>query len=196
MSKRAHVESITSISRLRGKVIETSEAINLEVDACLGQVKRVLSSVQGPQLDHWKQQVRKREQKIATALSDLERAKIARPDADPRTFVDQQRAVKRARQAVDEAKEKIRRLKYWGRELEREAMKFRGELQPISSYGALWLPQAARWLEQLIRHLDGYVATAPAMPEFTAEDTSTEASMGRTGTSESTDPDKMEDPST
>lgn len=196
MSKRAHVESVTSISKLRGKVIETSEAINLEVEACLGQVKRVLSWVQGPQLDHWKQQVRKREQKIATALSDLERAKIARPDADPRTFVDQQRAIRRARQAVDEAKEKIKRLKYWGRELEREAMKFRGELQPMSSYGALQLPQAARWLEQLIRHLEGYVATAPAIPEFTAEDTSKEASLGRAGTAEPSDPDKMEDPST
>jgi len=166
MSDSAHVESIDAIAHLRGRVIETSEAVNREIDGALSQVKRVLAWVQGPQLDYWKQQVRKREQKIATAMSDLERAKIARPDADPRTFVDQQRAVRRARQAVEEAKEKIRKVKYWSRELERHAMKFRGELQATATFGSATLPQTARWMAELIRHLEGYVSDAPAMAEY------------------------------
>ena len=164
MRDSAHVGAISAISELRGRFVEAGEAISRTVDECVSQAARTLTWVQGPQTEHWKRQKRKREQKHASAKSDLERAKIAKPDADPRSFVDQNRAIKKTKAAIEEAEQKVRAIKRWSRELERQLTLFRGGIRPLSGAAEVDLPRAARWLKALEEHLGGYLAVAPTLP--------------------------------
>jgi len=157
MRDQANVQSIDAIAELRGQIIETSEALSRTLDECVSRTTRLLAWVQGPQLQHWRTQQRKRNQRLASARSDLERAKISRPDADPRSFVDQQRAIRRAKAAADEATEKLKVIAHWSRELDRQVTLFRGGLRPLATAAEADLPKASRWLTELIRHLEGYV---------------------------------------
>ena len=165
MSKKAHVGSLQAISELRGHIIKASESICRMTDECMSEVHALRQWLEGPQQEHWKRQVRLRNQKLASARGDLERAKIARPDADPRTFSDQQREVNKATKAMEEAEQKVRAVQHWQRELEQQVMLFRGGIQPLVSCASIELPKAARWLHALTDHLEGYVATKPNIPE-------------------------------
>ena len=185
MRERANVGAIEAISELRGKCIQAGEDIRRTLDECLSHCARILMWVQGPQTEYWRRQKRKREQIVATAKSDLQRAMIAKPDADPRSFADQQRAIKRATDAIEEADRKTRAVKYWTRELERQLTLLRGGISPLANAAELDLPRASRWLKELTAHLEGYLEAAPAMPDPTtvADDQQDSSERRRLGSS-------------
>ncbi len=192
MRDQVNVQSIDAISNLRGQIFETSDLLSRTIDECISRTTRLLAWIQGPQLQHWRMQKRKRDQRVASARSDLERAKISRPDADPRSFIDQQRAIRKAKAAADEADDKLKLIAHWCRELDRQITLFRGGLRPLASAAEANLPRAGRWLAELARHLEGYVEVAPPMPEASDESTDPGApSRGRRGT---TEPSKPEEP--
>jgi hypothetical protein len=169
MAERVDVAAIQAISDLRGKCIEAGEDIHRTLGECLSQCVRVLAWVRGTQTEFWKRQKRKREQQHATSKSDLQRAMIAKPDADPRAFIDQHRAIRRARRAVEEAEDKLRAIQFWTRELERQLTLFRGGVSHLTEAAELGLPRASQWLKDLTAHLDGYLAVAPPIPDIVAE---------------------------
>jgi hypothetical protein len=187
MRKQAKVGAIEAISELRGKCTQTGEDISRTLAECQSQSALVLTWVKGPQAHYWKRKKQKRQQQLETAKSDLQRAMIAKPDADPRSFTDQHLAITRARRAVQEADEKLVATKYWTRELERQLMLFRGGLGPLSTAADVGLAQASQWLSQLADHLDGYLKTMPPMPNPAepadlADGEHTTINQGRMGT--------------
>lgn len=168
MRDRANVGAIEAVSKLQGKCIQAGEEISRTLSGCSSQSAHVLNWVKGPQLDYWKGQKRKRQQNVLTAKSDLQRAMISQPDADPRSFTDQHRAIKRSMKAIEQADEKLSAIKYWSRELERQLVLFRGGIAPLANAAEVDLPRAGRWLKELVEHLEGYVKIAPPMPDATA----------------------------
>jgi hypothetical protein len=92
--------------------------------------------------------------------------------------------LKRARAALEEAGQKRAACKRWTIELERQALLLRAGLRPVAAMADADLPKATRWLQQLERHLAGYLAEAPAMPDDVTQDTATDDSLpsrGRSG---------------
>ena len=179
MGEKADVRSIDAIGFFRGQVITSSEALRRLLDDCNSQVQRVHQWLSGECSQHWKQEARKRDQKLNSALSDLQRARIAQPDADPRSFADHNRAIRKAKTRVEEAAEKTRMIRQWTTKLDREAMILRGQLQRIGNMATHDLPKAARWLASLEEHLQGYTQSAPPMPMPDPLEGPTEAIEGR-----------------
>lgn len=182
MSQQANIKEVRAVGELRGRVVETSETLARLVDDCNSTMRRFVDWVSRDRAAHWKNEHRRRDQKMQTARSDLERAKIARPDADPRSFTDQVRALRKAKAALEEAEAKRRACKRWSVELERQALLLRAGLRPVAAMADAELPAATRWLGQLEQHLQGYLSEAPAMPEVSEEAQETPgASRGRRG---------------
>ncbi len=183
MAKQADIQEVQAVSELRGRVVETSETLSRIVDDCNSTMQRFVDWVSRDRATYWKHELRRRDQKIQSARSDLERAKIARPDADPRSFTDQMRALKKARSRLDEAQAKAKACKRWAIELERQALLLRAGLRPVATMAEAELPAATRWLTQLEQHLQGYLSEAPSMPDDAIEthDGQPLASRGRQG---------------
>ncbi len=192
MAKKANVTSIDTIGHLRGQVIETSASIRRIVDECVGQVRRAQQWLVNDCARHWQVEARKRDQKLNSALSDLQRARIAQPDADPRSFVDHNRAIRKAKRRREEASAKLQSIKKWTRKLEREEMIFRAQLQRIAQLAEYDLPRAARWLATLESHLQGYVEEPPPLPTPHQVSEDTAADFGQGGKKR---PEDEEDPS-
>lgn len=197
MAEQANIQEVRAVSELRGRVVETSETLSRIVDDCNSTMQRFVDWVSRDRATYWKYELRRRDQKIQSARSDLERAKIARPDADPRSFTDQMRALKKAKSRLDEAQAKAKACKRWAIELERQSLLLRAGLRPVSAMAEAELPAATRWLAQLEQHLQGYLAEAPSMPEEATETDEGQplASRGRQGKS-TADADPDESPET
>ncbi len=157
---------------LRARFVSTGETVGRVLDECLGQVRRAESWLANDCVMHWKIEARKREQKLSTALADLQRAQIARPDVDPRSFFDQNRAIRKAKDRREEAALKLRRIKYWQIELQRQLVKLRGRLQPMQTWTELDVANCVAWLRALEQHLDGYLTEKPPAPDASLADSS------------------------
>lgn len=184
MGQQANIGEIRAVGELRGNVVESAETIGRIVDDCNSHMQRFVDWVCRDRASYWKMEQRRRDQKVQTARSDLERAKIAKPDADPRSFTEQMHILKRARAALEEAGQKRAACKRWTIELERQALLLRAGLRPVAAMADADLPKATRWLQQLEKHLAGYLAEAPALPDDVPEDTAADASLpsrGRSG---------------
>jgi len=182
MAEQANIREVRAVSELRGRVVETSETLARLVDDCNATMRRFVDWVARDRATYWKTELRRRDQKIQSARSDLERAKIARPDADPRSFTDQRRALKKAKTRLEEAQAKTKACKRWAIELERQALLLRAGLRPVAAMAEAELPAATRWLAQLEQHLQGYLSEAPTMPDAVVDiDDAPLASRGRRG---------------
>ena len=185
MGEQANIGEVRVVGELRGKVVETAETLSRIVDDCNSTMQRFVDWVVRDRAAHWKNQLRRRDQKVQSARSDLERAKIAKPDADPRTFTDYIRALRKAQAALDEANAKKAACKRWGTELQRQALLLRAGLRPVAAMADAELPMAIRWLQSLEQHLAGYLAQKPAMPdefELETDDADDLPGRGRGGT--------------
>jgi uncharacterized protein YukE len=182
MAEKADVRSIDALAFFRGQVIGTSESIRRLLDDCNSQVRRVQQWLEGECAQYWKREARKRDQKLNTALSDLQRARIAQPDADIRSFVDHNRAIRKAKAKLEEAAEKSRLIRQWVIKMDREAMILRGQLQRIGHMAEYDLPAGARWLAALESHLQGYTQDAPQIPVPDQIDGPPQQDAGRGGT--------------
>ena len=91
--------------------------------------------------------------KLAEARTDLARAQMQK-----KSDVMERKAVQRAVQMVEEAEEKLRQIKKWSTEIERQQMIFRGQCSQLSTSIDGELPKVNAWMERMIDSLQQYVA--------------------------------------
>jgi len=166
MADRANVRSIDTIADFRSRLTTYLHTARTALSEANSDVMRVQRWVDETKKHEWSMRHKKSRQKLANARSDLERAKISRPDAHPSMFVDQQRAVARAKQELELCEDKLGRIQRWSRELDRESMMFKGHTNRLDRMLEGDMSRASAWLAKLVQHLEDYAATAPPkLPE-------------------------------
>ena len=166
MADRANVKSINTIADFRARLKTYIDSARTTISEAHTDVLRVQRWIDETQHHHWSMRQKKCRQLLANARSDLERAKISRPDAHPTTFVDQQRALRKAKANLEECEQKLRAIKRWSHELDREGMIFKGHLNQLDRAVEGDLNRAATWLAKLVEHLEAYASSPPPkLPE-------------------------------
>ena len=198
MADRANVKSINTIADFRARLKTYIDSARTTISEAHTDVLRVQRWIDETQHHHWSMRQKKCRQLLANARSDLERAKISRPDAHPTTFVDQQRALRKAKANLEECEEKLRAIKRWSHELDREGMIFKGHLNQLDRAVEGDLNRAATWLAKLVEHLEAYSSSPPPKlpePEHSLESTPSRRRAGSPqGDSDEPPLDKVEAP--
>ena len=181
MADRANVRSIDAISDCRASLVKYIPAARVTLGEARSDVLRTQQWVDAKKIE-WKNRLKKCNQLFANARSDLERAKIARPDAHPTMFTDQHRAIEKAKRKVEECEQKLKMNARWARELERESMLFQASLQRLSRIIDGDLEKGVAWMAALLDHLGNYLQTkAPRLPRAEATDIETTPHRRRGG---------------
>ena len=171
MAEQANVRSIDAIADFRAALISYIESIRATTSEAKSHVQRMQHWVGETQKLEWTRRKKKGNEQLANARSDLERAKIARPDAHPTMFSDQIRGVERAKQNLAHCESKLVAISRWSRELEREGMLFQGSLQRLTRVVDGDLERCIAWMAALIEHLNAYLKTPPPkLPKAEASD--------------------------
>ena len=183
MPDRANVRSIDAIGDCRASLIKYIDAMRVALSEATSDVRRVQQWIAGTKKQEWTQRARKCTQLLANARSDMERAKIARPDAHPSMFTDQKRAVDKAKRNIDECEHKLQQITRWTRELDREAMLFQASMNRLNRIIEGDLERGTALLGALLDHLDDYIKTpAPKLPRAETMDAPATPASRRAGT--------------
>lgn len=157
MPESANVKSLDSLSDFRVALINFIEKSKRAVSTAESEISHVQSWVGNTQLMHWKSTIRKAEEKLSQAKSELFRATISQPD-NPRGPTDQIKLVRKRKEEIATAKKKYEKTKRWGRILEHENHEYRSAMTPLTASLEGELQKAVVKIDNAIIAIELYLA--------------------------------------
>ena len=157
MPPQAHVRSVEAIEAFRGKLlVYAAKARPVLEDAC-DEVLRTREWLEHDRWTFWERELRRRTRVLEEAQSTLFSARLSNL-REARTA--EQMAVIKARASVEEAQEKLARIKKWHRDFDHLVQPLLKELEHLRTLLSADLPKAAAALTETVRMLDAYAMTA------------------------------------
>lgn len=157
MADQARITDLDAIESFRSALIvfisKTRQAINVAQDA----VKKTRNWLQLEQPAFWSAQIRQRQKRLEQANAELMSARLSEFIESP---VVQQMAVRKARAALEESEEKLRRTKAWAREYDRAVDPMMRTLDGLRDFIDNDLALAVAQLVEMQKILEGYTESA------------------------------------
>jgi hypothetical protein len=155
MSQRAQVRSIEAIEAFRANLILYLSKARPALEEITSDLRRIWHWIQTDQRQHWEREVRRR----ARALDDAKQALFSAQVATLRGATSfEQAAVHKARQALSDAEDKLRRVKKWSREFGPRTEALTRQIGGLDSFLSHDMAKAVATLTDLVRTLEDYAA--------------------------------------
>ena len=162
MAEFAKVTSIDALREFKASIAEFAELAGLALSEAQSDVQRTIWWLQHDQAAHWQREIKKRTEKLNQAKAELFKKQLESNDTRTSAVVERKN-VTRAQNALDEADEKLKRVKKWHLILEREQLLFRAGCGQVSGAVAADLPAALGRMDKMISSLEAYISIpAPA----------------------------------
>jgi hypothetical protein len=157
---------VTSISALRefrlalSKYRSEAAAALIEAES---EIQRTLVWLRHDRLSYWQKELRKRQELLTRAKSDMYRHIVA--SDSPRASVDQKKGLEKAKRQLDEAEAKLLAIKRHIRILDHELVLYRGEVQGLNGMIESDLVMAESRLERMAADLEAYAQLVGPEPD-------------------------------
>jgi chromosome segregation ATPase len=154
MATQAKVTSVEALEVFRASLIVFLNKAHSSVDQVSDEIRRVRSWVQHDQRSHWENEVRRRQRELAQAEQEMLSARMTKALDNLST---QQQAVNKARRSLEEALEKMRRIKLWIRDFDGTIEPLAKGLNSLRGYLDHDMPQAIAYLNEIEKIMEGYM---------------------------------------
>lgn len=161
MSNQAKVNSIDAIRGVRAAVIVFNERAQSALGEVNSEAQKTIMRLRLEAGPRWIKRLRERQDAWVAARSDLIR-KQASFSSDNPTCVEQRKAVDKAKAAVEEAQQKVERIKRLITELDRQYTLYKGHVAGLSEQVSRSLPLAVARLDRMTDALEAYRSVNPA----------------------------------
>jgi len=160
--ERADVRSIEVIDRFRATLAEFVDAGRSALVEAESDLDRTILWLDRDRAPHWIRQIRRREELVTRAKSELYRKQTQASAKDGRpSVVEEQQNLRRAVAKLDEAKRRLEATRSWIRRLERERTMYRAAVSAFAGVVEVDLPHAIGLLRRMSENLEAYVGMAP-----------------------------------
>jgi hypothetical protein len=161
MAIQARVTSTDALESFRAKLIVFLHKARTSVDDVTDEVRRMRSWLQHDQPMRWEGEIRRRTKTLDQAQHELRNAQFAGNQES--AVQTRQAAVNRAKQALAEAEDKLRRVKKWNLNYDNTADPIVKRLDSFRGFVTDELPKAVAHLRNVQKVLEAYAETgAPA----------------------------------
>jgi len=154
MATVAKVTSVEALEGFRASLIVFLNKAHAATDQAGDEIRRVRSWLQHEQRTHWENEVRRRARDLAQAEQEMLSARMTKALDNLST---QQQAVNKARRALEEAQEKMRRIKVWMRDFDGTLDPLARGLNSLRGYLDHDMPQAIAYLNEIQKIMEGYL---------------------------------------
>jgi hypothetical protein len=160
MRDRAKVTSVEAIESFRTSLIIYLNKARPALEEVNADVLRVKVWLQNDRRVYWQAQIRKRTIKLEEAQQTLYSARLSNLREETAAEL---LAVRKARQALEEAQAKLKRVKQWNQNFDSKLEPLAKHLDRLHTIFANGLPQAIAHLSETVKTLSEY-ARAPVQP--------------------------------
>ena len=157
MKTPAHVQSLEALEAFRTSLIIYLSKARPALEEVNSEMTRIRAWLEVEQRGHWEKELRRRRLILEQAQQELFGARISGP-GEPTDAA--QTAVRRARRAVEETEEKLRKVKRWAREFDSQVEPLARHLEQTLTFLSAHVPKAAASLSRTIKVLADYAGVA------------------------------------
>ncbi len=162
MERQANVAAIEALESFRAQLVQFMIDARSRVDETRDSVCRTRQWVEHDRRLHWEAQLRTRKKKLEAAELELFSARLA---GLQNANSGKEELVRRARRGVEEAEEKLRKVKKWSRDFEETAEPMLRRLQRLRDLLDEDVPKGIAWLAQAQQILNEYAESFPPTKE-------------------------------
>jgi hypothetical protein len=155
----ANVRSIDALRDMKMALQTFAEEARVALDGVEMEIRQLRNWLERDQLSYWRSQVKKGQEQVAMAKSELFRKQLSASDAVSDT--EQKEALRHAKRKLAEAEDKVERIKKWSPVLEHAIAEYHSQSQPLGDRLSGNLVNSLALLERMITTLDSYVDLAP-----------------------------------
>src|SRR3954447_5425517 len=105
MSQGANVRSVDAIKSFKVALINFAEDARIALESTEMEIRQVRNWLQRDQLTYWQTQVKRWQEKISMARSELHRCQLMRSNSDAVSDTEQKDAVREAQRKLHDAEE-------------------------------------------------------------------------------------------
>jgi hypothetical protein len=154
MPDHAHVTSVEAIDAFRTSLILYVSKARPALEEVGADVTRTRHWLQYEKRLHWESEVRRRTVSLEQAKQELSRAKLSTFN---RSTIVEQKAVQRAKGLLEEAQEKLARVKRWNRDFDNRVDPLLKRLSSLHTLLSQDLLKATALLSETTRKLSAYI---------------------------------------
>lgn len=166
MATPAKVTSTAALESFRASLIVCLHQLHQALDQVGDEVRRTRSWIQHEQRLLWEREVRTRARVLAQAEQELLSVRMVQLVENHSV---QQLAVHKAHRSLEEAQQKLRRVKVWSRDFESTMEPLTGSLNTLREYLLQDMPQGIAYLLKAQKTLEDYAEiTRPGAPPAAA----------------------------
>src|SRR5215831_16939503 len=188
MSRTANVLSVQTLKDFKNVMINFGEEARNALSGVDMELRRMRDWLERDQLGYWQAQVKRRNEELMQARSDLHRRKITQQGSDAVSDSEQKEALREAQRRLRVAEEKVALVKRLIPQLHHAIAEYHSHSQPLGDHLTGGFERSLNVLERMILSLEAYVATkAPSAPRMEPTASSSGAAT-TTGASATSDP--------
>ena len=157
----ARIDSPDTIRSVRVYWIKFDDNVRQGISGIKSDVQRTVQWLSLEQLSYWKQEYRKAEEAVTRARSDYSMARHGSETMRKNSYIDEQKALRRAEQRKEDAEKKLVVVKKWITALPVQAEKMMGPVDTLGITLENATPRALAKLDLLAEKLEEYLRQAP-----------------------------------
>jgi hypothetical protein len=199
MSQAAKVHSVEAIREFRIALTNFAEDARNALSSVEMEIRRTRDWLQRDQAMHWQTAVKRGNEQVSMARVELHRRRLSQQNSDAISDTEQKENLRMAQRRLEEAEEKVRRVKAWIPVFEHAVAEYHSASQPLGDRLTGSLVNSLTLLDRMFASLESYLATAPPpTPKLPEETTgpaaaSTSAAPAETDSGEETKPEEKAD---
>lgn len=176
MSEFARVLDVQEMASFRALLVKVAESVRNGVATADLEMRNMKQWLDHEQPQVWARRIKKLQRQLDDAVETLRRKQLTpTPTGDPPNTLFEKKAVRLAKERIEEARARAGRTKQWSRKFDREDQLFRGNTQGARNAVQGTIPQAIRTLDELLGHLEEYMKLTANAPSPTATDDDAES---------------------
>ena len=157
----ARIDGPEVLKDFRNHLIKFNEHCRHSIAGVKADVYHIQTWLRGEQLNHWKRELQKAEERVLQARHAYNEARFGTPSMRKPSYLDEQKALRKAEQRREDARHTIEKIKKWASILDQQAEKLMGPVNQLSLLLDTQTPQAIATLDSKIVSLEEYLRTAP-----------------------------------
>jgi hypothetical protein len=187
MSKSANVLSVDTLRDFKVQMINFAEDARNSLSGVDMELRRMRDWLERDQLGYWTAQIKKRQEDLMQARSDLHRRKLSQSGSDTVSDADQKEALRDATRRLHKAEEKVAAIKKLIPFLHHAIDEYHSHSQQLGDHLAGGFEKSLAVLDKMTSALDAYAALrAPTAPKFDSAQETGAASATAAGSSTTT----------
>src|SRR6185437_13196690 len=155
------VSSVDAIRAFKIAMINFAEDARNGLSSTDMEIRQAQNWLQRDQLTYWQAQVKRWQEKISNARTELHRRQLMQTNSSAVSDTEQKETVREAQRKLHEAEEKVQTIKRWIPLLDHAIAEYDSQAQPLGDRLSGSFVASLNVLDRMTAALDSYLALAP-----------------------------------